>query len=146
MATTGTLWISRELHSVTNASAVSLSLWFWWKKYHPRKSVVLLRRKGGFRKNGSTLTSLDLGGQIKWSALSANWWIHCSRNLILNAMMRPITSPATSSWVKSANIRLNSFNTAYLCARFLCSPQSWETLAPYWHSVIKTLRTPGLKG
>lgn len=37
-----------------------------------------LRRKGIFSQNGPTLTSSDLGGQIKWAALSANRWIHSS--------------------------------------------------------------------
>lgn len=42
----------------------------------------------------------------------------------------PITNLTTSLWSNSANVGLNSFTKAYLCAFFLCSSQS------------KTLRTP----
>ncbi len=49
--------------------------------------------------------------------------IQCTRNLILNAVMRTNTSPVTSSWV------------------FLCSPQSYAGTLN-WHLIIKTLRIP----
>lgn len=86
-----------------------------WKK----DGKATMGKKLGFRKNGSTLTLLDLRGQIKWFTLPGNRWIYCSRNL--NTIMRPVTNPD----------------------HLLCSPQS-HAGSLNWHSVMVHLWYPSM--
>ena len=70
-------------------------------------------------------TSCDLRGQIQRLALSADRRILCTRNLVLNEIIRPIRNPETGSLA------------------FLCSPQS-HVGSLNWHSDISLWEPPAL--